>query len=123
YNCEEWTITFGQFSKTVECVSTEVPIPLQSWDSFREFSDNMRSMMASMGPMGKGMGDLSEKMKNIKGLPLWTNRSTSMMGHSSSPVTEVTEIKKGAIPASAWQVPADYKKVDNPMVKALSGAR
>jgi uncharacterized protein DUF4412 len=123
YNCEEWEITFGQFSKTVQCVSTEVPIPLQSWDSFREFSDNMRSMMASMGPMGKGMGDLSEKMKQVKGIPLWVNRSTSMMGHSSSTITEVTEIKKGTIPASAWEIPAGYKKVDNPMLKALSGAR
>ena len=120
YTCEEWAITFGQFSKTVECVSTEVPIPLQTWDTYRNFADNMKGMMSSMGPMGQGMSDMQAKMKDVKGLPLWVSRSSSVMGHSTSSTTEVTEIKKGAIAASAWELPAGYKKVENPMLKALS---
>jgi uncharacterized protein DUF4412 len=121
YPCEEWAITFGTISKTTECVSTAVPIPLQTWDAYRDFSENMRAMMSSMGPMGKGMGDMQSKMKDVKGLPLWVNHSSSMMGRSTSTTTEVTQIKKGAIPASAWEIPAGYKKVDSPMVKALAG--
>ena len=29
----------------------------------------------------------------------------------------VVEIRRGPVPASAWQVPAGYTKVDNPMTK------
>lgn len=41
------------------------------------------------------------------------------MGHKSVVASEVTEVKRGPIPASAWEIPAGYTKVDNPMLKAL----
>ena len=31
----------------------------------------------------------------------------------------IVDFKSGAIPASAWQVPAGYTKIDNPMLRAL----
>jgi hypothetical protein len=34
--------------------------------------------------------------------------------------TEVVEVKKGSIPASAWALPEGYRKVDNPMLKAAA---
>jgi hypothetical protein len=54
----------------------------------------------------------------MRGFPLATSTTSSFMGRSVSTSSEVTEIKKGPIPASAWDVPAGYRKVDNPMFKA-----
>jgi hypothetical protein len=120
YSCDNWTVTFGQFSKTEQCVTTELPVPVQTWDAYRDFAEGMRSMMASMGPMSKGITDMAAKMKEMRGYPLATSTSMSMIGHSSSSSSEVVEVKKGAIPASAWEVPAGYKKIDNPMLKAMA---
>ena len=39
------------------------------------------------------------------------------MGRPTTTTTEVVEIRRGPVPASAWQVPAGYTKVDNPMTK------
>jgi hypothetical protein len=119
YNCDNWTITMGP-TKTEHCVTTELAFPVQTWDAYRDFAEGMRSMMASMGPMAKGMTDVAAKMKEMRGYPLATSTSMSIMGRSSSSSSEVVEVKKGAIPASAWEVPAGYKKVDNPMLKAMA---
>jgi uncharacterized protein DUF4412 len=123
YNCDNWTITMGQFSKTEQCNSTEVPIPLQVWDTYRDFAESMRSSMAAMGPMGKGMTDIAAKMKEMRGYPLAVTTTTSIMGRSRSSSSEVVEMKKGSIPSSAWEVPAGYRKVDNPMLKAMPPGR
>jgi hypothetical protein len=118
YTCENWTVTLGQFSKTEQCLSTELPIPAQTWDSYREFAEGMRGMMAAMGPMGKGMADVAAKMKDMRGFPLALTTTSNVMGRSMNATTEVVEVKKGAIPASAWAIPEGYRKVDNPMLKA-----
>jgi len=119
YNCDNWSVTMGP-SKSEQCMTTELPVPVQTWDAYRDFAEGMKSMMASMGPMAKGMGDMAAKMKEMRGYPLATSSTMSFMGHSSSSSSEVVEVKKGAIPASAWEVPAGYKKVDNPMLKAMA---
>ena len=123
YNCDNWTITLGQFSKTEQCMSTELPVPVQTWDTYRDFAEGMKSAMASMGPMGKGIADIAAKMKEMRGFPLSSTTTSSFMGRSSSTSSEVVEVKKGAIPASAWEVPAGYRKIDNPMLKAMPPAR
>lgn len=118
YSCENWTVSLGQFSKTEQCMSTELPLPAQAWDSYRDFSTSMMSMMGAMGPMAKSISDLREKMKDLKGFPLAVTTTTTMMGRQNTTTTEVVEVKRGAVPASAWQVPAGYTKVDNPMMKS-----
>ena len=119
YNCDNWTVNVGP-SKTEQCMTTELPVPVQTFDAYRDFAESMRSMMASMGPMAKGMGDMAAKMKEMRGYPLATSSSMSFMGRSSTTSSEVVEVKKGAIPASAWEPPAGYKRVDNPMLKAMA---
>jgi hypothetical protein len=119
YNCDNWAITLGQFSKTEQCVTTEIPVPVQTWDAYRDFAESMRNMMASMGPMAKGMADMAEKMKQMRGFPLATTTTSSFMGRSVNTSSEVVEIKKGSIPASAWDPPAGYKRVDNPMLRGM----
>ena len=119
YSCEVWAVSIGEMSKTEQCMTTELPLPLQTWDRYKEFSENMKSAMASMGPAGQGMAKMGEKFREMKGLPLATTTTLKLMGHASVSSSEVTEVKKGAIPASAWQIPADYAKVEAPMLKML----
>ena len=115
--------TLGQFSKTEQCMTTELPVPIQTWDTYRDFAEGMKSAMASMGPMGKGIADMAAKMKEMRGFPLSSTTTSSFMGRSSSTSSEVVEVKKGAIPASAWEVPAGYRRIDNPMLKAMAPGR
>ena len=119
YNCENWTITMGEFSKTEQCLTSELQYPVQAWDAYKEFAESMKAMMQSMGPMAKGMGPMQEKFKEMRGIPLAHTTSMSIMGHTTNTSSEVTEIRKGPIPPSAWEVPAGYTKVDSPMMKAL----
>ena len=123
YGCETWEITMGQASTTEECLSSELQLPLQAWQMYRSWSDSLKAMMAAMGPMAKDLTQMQEKFKDLKGYPMATDSKVNIMGHSSRTTTEVIEVKKGSIPASAWVIPADYKKVDNPMLKALESSR
>jgi hypothetical protein len=117
YTCENWTVAFGQLSRTEQCMSTELPLPTQAWDSYRDFTSSMMGMMGAMAPIAKGLSEMREKMKDMKGFPLAITTTTSVMGKQSTTTTEVTEVKRGPIPASAWQIPPGYTKVDNPLVK------
>lgn len=119
-HCENWTVSIGQMSKTEECLTTELKFPPQTYDRFKNYMDNMRSMMASMGPMAKNFDTMREQMQKLKGFPIASTTSTNVMGHRSSSTSEVTEVKHGAIPASAWAIPADYTKTDSPMKQALA---
>jgi hypothetical protein len=62
-------------------------------------------------------------MRDMRGYPLAVSTTVGMMGRSMATSSEVVEVKRGPIPASAWEVPAGYKKVENPMLKAQMGPR
>jgi hypothetical protein len=117
YSCENWTVSLGQLSKTEQCMSTELPLPAQAWDTYRDFTNSMMSAMGAMGPMGKGVSEMREKMKDMKGFPMAVTTTTTIMGRPTTTTTEVVDVKRGPVPASAWQVPAGYTKIDNPMTK------
>ncbi len=117
YKCDNWTIALGEMSKTEQCLTTEVQYPPQLWASYQEFANSMKSSMAAMGPMAQAMKDMQEKTKEMKGLPLATSNTTNVLGKKNSDSQEVTEIRKGPIPATAWQIPAGYKQVESPMAK------
>jgi hypothetical protein len=118
YTCENWTISMGALGKTEQCMTTELALPVQVWDAYRDLADGMKGMMSAMGPMGQSFADLATKLRQIKGFPLATTTTTTVMGRTMSQSSEVVEVRKGPIPAAAWEVPAGYKKVDNPMSKA-----
>jgi len=120
YKCENWNVTIGQLSKSEQCLTNELKFPVQAWDLYRSYADSMKSMMAAFGPMARSMTTMQEQLKKLKGFPLANTTTTSVMGHRSVSSSEVTSIKRGAIPASAWEVPAGYKRVDNPMTKAMA---
>jgi hypothetical protein len=119
-HCDNWTVSFGQMSKTEECLTNELKLPPQTYDRFRKYMDSMQSVMASMGPMAKNFDAMREQMQKLKGYPIATTTSTNIMGRRSSMTNEVTAVNYGAIPASAWAIPAGYTKIDSPMKQALS---
>ena len=57
------------------------------------------------------MGKMYEEMKKINGLGLKTVMTMKVMGRSMTTTTVVTELKKGPIPASTFEVPAGYQAV------------
>ena len=57
------------------------------------------------------MGKMFEEMKKINGLGLKTIMTMKVMGRTMTTTTIVTDIKKGPIPASTFEVPAGYKAV------------
>jgi hypothetical protein len=117
YKCDNWTVSIGTLSKTEECLTQDVPFPPQIWESYQDFANSMKTAMSAMGPMGQSMAQLQEKMKDLKGLPLASSTTLSVMGKTTVNSQEVTDIKKGPVPASAWVIPADYKLVESPMAR------
>jgi hypothetical protein len=121
YGCEDWTITMGTMSTINECVTSELQYPAQAWHTYKEFSESMKNMTSAFGPMAKSAAELTEKLKAMKGFPVATSTAVNVMRHKSTSESEVIEVRKGSIPASAWEIPAGYTKVENPMLKAFDG--
>lgn len=119
YDCENWTVSIGQFSKSEQCMTTQLKYPAAAWDAYKGFADTMQSLMASMGPMAKGAAKMQEQFKKMKGYPLANTTTSNVMGHKSVVTSEVTGVKYGPIPASAFAIPAGFTKVDNPMAKSM----
>lgn len=119
YGCENWTVTMGQVSRTEECLTNELQFPPQAWEMYRGFAESMKTMMAAFGPMAKNVEKMQEQFKKMKGYPLASTTTIDVMGHKSVNTSEVTEVRRGPIPESAWEIPAGYTKVDNPMLKAF----
>jgi len=123
YKCENWTIKMGQISTTEECMTTELKLPMQLWDTYRSYADSLKSIASAMGPMAKGLANMQEQMKKVKGFPLASSTNVNIMGRKSSSTSEVTSIKSGSIPATAWEIPAGFTQVENPMMKAFAPKR
>lgn len=119
YRCTDYTMTIGQFSRTEQCLTTELKFPEATWRQFKNSLDSMQSMMRAMGPMAKGMESMTEEMQKMKGIPLATTTTTTIMGRKSVSTSEVTSITHDPIPATAWAVPAGYTKVESPMKQAM----
>jgi hypothetical protein len=111
--CQNWTMSFGGMVKNDMCVSSDVAVPVQAYEGFKSFS----TAFSGGSAMGKNMTQMFDKFKEMKGFPLASTTTTNVMGKTSVTSTEVTEIRSGSIPASAWVLPAGYKKVDSPMLK------
>jgi len=119
FSCEEWTITMGALSTIKECVTTELQYPAHAWDAYKEFSESMKNMMSAFGPMAKSGAELAEKVKNMKGFPVASSTAIDVMGNKTTTESEVIEVRRGSIPASAWEIPAGYTKIENPMLRAF----
>ena len=123
YKCEVWSVEIGEMTHTEQCMTTAVKFPQQAWDRFRKYVDQLQAMRGAMGPMASGFAKMQEEMAKMKGFPLQTTTTTTIMGHKSRSTSEVTNVSYGAIPASAGAIPAGYKQVENPMRAEMAKAR
>jgi hypothetical protein len=119
FQCEDWTISMAGISTMHECVTTALKYPVHAFDAYKAFSQSLQASMGAMGPMAKAGADLAEKLKKMQGFPIASSMTMEIMGTNSSSGSEVIEVRRGSIPDSVWEIPAGYKQVENPMLKAF----
>lgn len=112
YDTEHWVVAMGQNMRYEIWAAPSLQLPINA-----AYYDAMKARYAALGPLAKRYEKIYEEMKKIKGFPLATITSISMMGKKQDMTSEATEVKKGAIPDSAFQVPAGYKKTAGPFEK------
>jgi hypothetical protein len=111
YDTEAWVMSMGEGLRFDVWSAPALEVPTQYYEA-------RKSLYAAMGPMGPKFQKMVEEMRKVKGFPLATRISAKMMMVKMETLTEATEVKKGPIPASAFEVPAGYKKKDSPFKKA-----
>jgi hypothetical protein len=120
YSCQDYTIAMGQTMTTKLCATTALAFPAPNVD-YRRFASFAGSAGAmANNPMFKGMSKLADEMKKIEGITIAEATSVKVMGKSMDSSREAVEIKKGPIPASAFDVATiakGYKKVAHPVTK------
>jgi len=120
YSCQDYTVAMGQSVTTKICATTALQFPAPNVD-YRKFASFAGSASAmANNPMFQSMGKMVEEMKKIEGFTIAESTSMKMMGKSMDSSKEAVEIKKGPIPASAFdvaQIAKGYKKVAHPVTK------
>ncbi len=95
-----------------ECLSQKLPIDYARYKSLAE-------SQAEMLPSTQWMKDLAEQ---LKGFPVHTDVTTSMMGKSFKSWNELQKVEKKAAPAGFYDPPAGYKEVKyDPMQQMQHG--
>jgi hypothetical protein len=120
YACQDYTIAMGETMTTKLCATTALafPAPAVDYKRFASFATSAGAM--ANNPMFKGMSKMADELKKIEGITIAEATSVKIMGRSMDSSKEAVEIKKGAIPASAFDVATiakGYKKVPNPVTK------
>lgn len=116
YDCDHWIVSMGE-SMTMEMWTTsKLKIPTG-------FYDLSKAQFAANPMLQKFTRAFDELQKLGGGFPLAQKTSMSMMGRTMVTSSEATEVKRGAIPDSAFAVPADYKKVDSPVKQMQKGMK
>jgi hypothetical protein len=107
YSCEHWSLEIGDALEVDFWAAPGlVPPP--------RYYDGRRLSAIAMGPMGALLQKMYEELKNVKGFPLSTAVIIRTPFSRMESDEEATEVRKGPIPASTFDVPAGYKKVKAP---------
>ena len=118
YTCQDYTLAMGETMTQHLCATTALSFPAPNVD-YKRFS-GLASSAGAMGNMFPGFSKLAEELKKIEGISIAESMSMKMMGRNIDTSKEATEIKKGPIPASAFDLAAiapGYKKVAHPATK------
>jgi hypothetical protein len=110
YDCTIYTVSLGENLKYEMCATQALQLPAQYYDA-------LKGPSSMLGPMAKRFDKVFDEMKKIKGFPIAMTSTVNMMGSKVNHVSEATEVRKGAIPATAFEIPAGYKKKDTPFKK------
>jgi hypothetical protein len=120
YTCQDYVVAMGQALTTKVCATTALQFPAPNVD-FRKFASfaGAGAAMAN-NPLFQSMGKMVDEMKKIEGFTIAESTSMKMMGKTMDSAKEAVEIKKGPIPAAAFDVATiakGYKKVAHPVTK------
>jgi hypothetical protein len=120
YSCQDYTVSMGETMTTKLCATMALafPAPAVDYKRFASFATSAGAM--ANNPMFKGMSKMADELKKIEGITIAEATSVKIMGRSMDTAKEAVEIKKGPIPASAFDVATiakGYKLVPNPMTK------
>ncbi|MEP6802412.1 MAG: DUF4412 domain-containing protein [Acidobacteriota bacterium] len=110
YDCERYSLSIGDVVEVDLWAAPGLQPPQRYYDS-RKMS------AAAMGPMGKLVQTVYEEMKKVKGFPLSTAIIIRTPMSRTQTLEEASEVKKGPIPPSTFQLPDGYKKVKSPFTK------
>jgi hypothetical protein len=110
YDCTSYTFSLGDNMKYTMCATQALQLPVQYYDA-------LKGPYSMMGPMGRRFDKIFEEMKKVKGFPVAMSSTVNLMGFRVQLESEATEVRKGAIPASAFQLPAGYKRKETPFRK------
>jgi len=112
YACQQYTVAMGSAINMELWNTTALKLPMKPGE-FARMGRYAQSFASN--PMFQQMSKLGEEMKKVEGFTLADRTRTSIMGKTMESSREAVEIKAGAVPDSAFQIPAGYKKVDSPM--------
>jgi hypothetical protein len=107
YACDDYTLKMGDNFVFDICAAPALQPPPQYYEG-RKLS------YAAMGPAGKRFSKMFDEMKKIKGYPLASDMDADMGMMKIRSTSEATEVKKGAVSAATFEVPAGYKKKNSP---------
>jgi hypothetical protein len=110
YDCEHFSISFGDALEIDLWAAPSLKAPPR-------YYDGRKLAYAAMGPMGKLFENAFEEMKKIKGFPLSTAFILRTPMSRTETVSEATEVRKGSIPASVFELPAGYRRKESPYTK------
>jgi hypothetical protein len=120
YDCQNYDVKMSTTMSMVVCATTAIAPPAPAADPSKYASVAGPAAALAANPMFKGFGKLADEMKKIQGFSLAESTNMKVMGRSFDSTKEATEVKKGPIPASAFDVASiakGYKKVENPVLK------
>jgi Domain of unknown function (DUF4412) len=115
--CDNYTITFGDVRQEA-CLAADLAVPPAAFDAEKRY---VAAQHAMAGSMGTSMAPMWDKLKELKGFPVATTSMMRGMGRPQVLGAEATEIKKGALPADAFKVPAEFKKIESPLARMTHG--
>lgn len=110
YDCEHYSVSFGDALELDLWTAPSLKAPPR-------YYDGRKAAFAAAGPLGKLFERAFEEMKKVKGFPLSTAFIIRTPMSRTETLSEATEVRKGPIPDSVFELPAGYKKKDSPFAK------
>ncbi len=110
YDCEHWSLSVGDALEVDFWAAPGLRAP-------ERYYDGRRLAAVSMGPMGALFQKMYDELKKVKGYPLSTAVILRTPFTRTQTLEEATEVRKGLIPASVFEVPSGYRKIRGPFEK------
>ncbi len=107
WNCRKYlqTITMAMGTTNSEIWATE-DIKVDG-DLYTKYSVGI---LAQMPGMGQNMSAITQELKKIKGVHVYSEQTMTMMGQAMKSSIELIEFKEGKAPSNVFDLPSSYKK-------------